>query len=129
TTRQMGGALGVALIGSLLASVYRGDVRTGLTAAGVPEAAVAKASSTVQAGVAVSHTVAAGSRDQFLTVVHDAFLSGYHLALVVGGGPTRPAAAGVCLWLPARATAADDATVPVDADLDVEVDDAEVAVA
>jgi hypothetical protein len=127
TTRQMGGALGVALIGSLLASVYRGDVRTGLTEAGAPDAVVARASSTVQAGVAVSRQVAAGSRDQFLTVVHDAFLSGYHLGLLVAAGITLTAAAGVFLWLPARATVPGDAVVPLDADADV--DDTEVAVA
>src|SRR5262249_19665403 len=129
TTRQMGGALGVALIGSLLASVYRGDVRTGLTAAGVPEAAVAKASSPGQAGGAVSPPGAPGPRGRFPTAAPDAFRSGSPLGLLVPAGITLTAAAGVFLWLPARATAADDATVPVDADLDVEVDDAEVAVA
>ena len=125
TTRQMGGAIGVALIGSLIASVYRGDVRTGLSEAGAPEGVVASASSTVQAGAAVSRQVAAGSRDQFLTVVHDAFLSGYHLGLLVAAGITLMAAAGVFLWLPARATVARHAVVPLDAPADAD----EVAVA
>jgi EmrB/QacA subfamily drug resistance transporter len=125
TTRQMGGAIGVALIGSLIASVYRGDVRSGLGEAGAPDAVVARASSTVQAGVAVSRQVAAGSRDQFLTVVHDAFLSGYHLGLLVAAGITLLAAAGVFLWLPARATVPRDAVVPLGPAMDAD----EVAVA
>jgi hypothetical protein len=121
TTRQMGGAIGVALIGSLIASVYRGDVRSGLTAAGVPEGAVERASSTVQAGVAVGRQVGADSRDQFLTVVHDAFLSGYHLGLLVAAAITTLAAVGVWLWLPARATVPRDAVVPLDPAADADV--------
>ncbi len=129
TTRQMGGAIGVALIGSLIASVYRGDVRSGLSAAGAPDAVVARASSTVQAGVAVGQQVAAGSRDQFLTVVHDAFLSGYHLGTLVAACITLLAATGVFLWLPARASVPRDAVIPLDAAADADAGADEVAVA
>ncbi len=38
TTRQMGGALGVALLGSLLASVYRHDMQAELNGTGAPPA-------------------------------------------------------------------------------------------
>ena len=113
TTRQMGGALGVALLGSLLASVYRDDVRSGLAGSGVPDTVVARASSTVQAGVATGRATGGGAGDRVVAVAHDAFLSGYHVAVLVAAGITLLAAIGVFRWLPARATATGEALTPV----------------
>jgi len=121
TTRQVGGAVGVALIGSLLASVYRGDVRTGLADAGVSGSLVGKASSTVQAGVAVGGDVGGRAGATIVSVAHDAFLSGYHLGVLVAAVITLTAAAGVFLWLPARATVAADAVVEVTPEDDADV--------
>ena len=121
TTRQMGGAIGVALIGSLLASVYRGDVSSGLAGSGLSGSAVDRASSTVQSGVAVAGETGGTSGARVLGVVHDAFLSGYHLGVVVAAGITALAAVGVFLWLPARATVPADAIVPVEPADDADV--------
>jgi hypothetical protein len=121
TTRQMGGAIGVALIGSLLASVYRGDVRSGLAGSGLSGSAVDRASSTVQSGVAVAGETGGTTGARVLGVVHDAFLSGYHLGVVVAAGITALAAVGVFLWLPARATVPADAIVPVEPADDADV--------
>jgi predicted MFS family arabinose efflux permease len=113
TTRQVGGALGVALLGSLLASVYRQDVRSGLAGSGAPDELVERASSTVQAGVAAGRGVGGELGDHIVTVAHSSFLSGYHLALLVAAGITLVGAAGVFRWLPARA--AEPEPEPVDA--------------
>jgi EmrB/QacA subfamily drug resistance transporter len=121
TTRQVGGAIGVALIGSLLASVYRGDVRTGLGELGVSGSVVSQASSTVQAGVATGANVGGAAGRDIVAVAHDAFLSGYHLGVLVAAGITLAAALGVFLWLPARATAPADAVVPLGPDDDADV--------
>jgi EmrB/QacA subfamily drug resistance transporter len=121
TTRQVGGAIGVALIGSLLASVYRDDVRTGLAGSGVSDSVIAKASSTVQAGVATGADTGGQTGDRIVAVAHDAFLSGYHLAVLVAAGITLVAAVGVFLWLPARGTVPEDAIVPVDPEDDADV--------
>jgi EmrB/QacA subfamily drug resistance transporter len=121
TTRQVGGAVGVALIGSLLASVYRGDVRTGLADAGVSGSLVGKASSTVQAGVAVGGDVGGRAGATIVSVAHDAFLSGYHLGVLVAAAITLTAAAGVFLWLPARATVPADAVVEMTPEDDADV--------
>jgi EmrB/QacA subfamily drug resistance transporter len=117
TTRQMGGALGVALLGSLLASVYRHDVRAGLAGSGAPEELVARASSTVQAGVAAGRGTGGELGDRIVTVAQASFLSGYHLALLVAAGITALGAVGVFLWLPARAAGPEPE--PVDAPDDV----------
>jgi EmrB/QacA subfamily drug resistance transporter len=113
TTRQVGGALGVALLGSLLASVYRHDVRSGLAGSGAPDELVEQASSTVQAGVAAGRGVGGELGDHIVTVAHSSFLSGYHLAVLVAAGITLLGAAGVFRWLPARA--AEPEPEPVDA--------------
>ncbi|HKY66031.1 MAG TPA: MFS transporter, partial [Acidimicrobiales bacterium] len=120
TTRQVGGAVGVALIGSLLASVYRDDVRDGLSGS-VPESTVTAASSTVQAGVATARDVGGEAGARILTVTHDAFLSGYHLGVLVAATITLVAAIGVFRWLPARATVPDDAVAPVGPEDDADV--------
>ncbi len=56
--------------------------------------------------------------DRIVAVAHDAFLSGYHLAVLVAAGITLIAAVGVFRWLPARATAPERAVVPVGPDGD-----------
>jgi EmrB/QacA subfamily drug resistance transporter len=120
TTRQMGGAIGVALIGSLLASVYRSDVRTGLAGSGAPASLVEQASSTVQSGVAAGRELGGALGQQVVTVSHQSFVSGYHVGVVVAAAIVLVAAVAVFRWLPARAVAADAGVVPAGAadDLD-----------
>jgi EmrB/QacA subfamily drug resistance transporter len=113
TTRQMGGAIGVALIGSLLASVYRSDVRTGLAGSGAPASLVEQASSTVQSGVAAGRELGGALGQQVVTVSHQSFVSGYHVGVVVAAAIVLVAAVAVFRWLPARAVADDDGVVPV----------------
>jgi hypothetical protein len=120
TTRQMGGAIGVALIGSLLASVYRSDVRTGLAGSGAPASLVEQASSSVQSGVAAGRELGGALGQQVVTVSHQSFVSGYHVGVVVAAAVVLVAAVAVFRWLPARAVAADAGVVPAGAadDLD-----------
>ena len=101
TTRQVGGAIGVALLGSLLSSVYRSDVREGLAGTPMPPELVDAASSTVQAAVRIGEPAGAAG-DQIIATAYAAFLSGYHLAVLVAAGFTLAGAAAVFLWLPAR---------------------------
>ena len=53
TTRTTGGALGVAILGSLLASQYRGDMDEAVS--GLPHGAAESASDTLSGGLAVAH--------------------------------------------------------------------------
>jgi EmrB/QacA subfamily drug resistance transporter len=115
TTRQMGGAIGVALIGSLLASVYRSDVRTGLAGSGAPASLVEQASSSVQSGVAAGRELGGTLGQQVVAVSHQSFVSGYHLGVLVAAAIVLVAAVAVFRWLPARAAAADDGVVPAGA--------------
>jgi EmrB/QacA subfamily drug resistance transporter len=120
TTRQMGGAIGVALIGSLLASVYRSDVRTGLAGSGAPASLVEQASSSVQSGVAAGRELGGALGQQVVTVSHQSFVSGYHVGVVVAAAIVLVAAVAVFRWLPARAVAADAGVVPAGATDDLD---------
>jgi EmrB/QacA subfamily drug resistance transporter len=119
TTRQMGGALGVALLGSLMASRYGDQVEAHLASDGLPRRTLDAISGNIQAGIGVGRDTGGAVGDRIVEASQQAFLSGMHLAVLVAAGITVLAAVGVFLWLPARAPAVDR---PV-----VEVDDADIA--
>ena len=124
TTRQVGGALGVAVIGSVLASRYRPNVTSAL--ANSPLAQAAKVSgptgdSARQALAALHDQVGAAKplidsaaqhgspfpkaqADQILHAAHTAFLNGFGAALLVGAAVAFVGALVALMFLPAHAT-------------------------
>lgn len=80
TTREIGGTLGVAVLGSVLTSVYAATVADRLTGLGAPRAAADTAAESVMAGVEVSRQAPAAVADQILTTVQDVFVDGLHNA-------------------------------------------------
>jgi EmrB/QacA subfamily drug resistance transporter len=121
TTRQVGGAIGVALLGSLLASRYGGRVDRELAGAGLPDATLDRVGGNVQAGVAAAGDAGGALGARILDVSHDAFLAGMHLSVLVAAGITLAAAVGVFLWLPSRAVVPADAVSPRGPDEDADV--------
>jgi MFS transporter, DHA2 family, multidrug resistance protein len=103
TTRQVGGAIGVALIGSLLASQYGSHVDSGLAGSGLPARVVDRVGGNIQAGVSVGHDTPGALGQRIVGVAQDAFMSGMHLGMLVAALITLAASVGVFLWLPARA--------------------------
>jgi EmrB/QacA subfamily drug resistance transporter len=83
TTREVGGAIGIAVIGSVVASVYRHEIEPALAA--LPPEAAEQASRNVGRAVGVAEQLRAtiGDRagDEFLVAVRDAFVTGGHLGL------------------------------------------------
>jgi hypothetical protein len=75
TTRTTGGALGVAVLGSLLASRYRGDMDHAV--AGLPSHAAGLASDSLGGGLAVAHQLGSPA---LADAAHAAFVSGMHVA-------------------------------------------------
>ncbi|MEP7024330.1 MAG: DHA2 family efflux MFS transporter permease subunit [Actinomycetota bacterium] len=104
TTRELGGTLGVAVIGSALSSVYGSHVVSALTSHGVPAAAVAAARQSVVAGLSVTQQLPPGLRDVAADAVRQAFISGVSAGSLVAAGGTIAAAIAALLYLPARAT-------------------------
>jgi len=90
TIRQVGGAIGVALLGSALNSGYRG----GLDVEGVPETAAEAVKQSVSAGVAAARQM---NSSELMDNVRHAFVNGMDSLLWVCGGI---AFLGICLtWI------------------------------
>ncbi|MBK6311596.1 MAG: MFS transporter [Candidatus Microthrix sp.] len=104
TTRQTGGALGVAVIGSIFAAQYRSKV---VIPAGLPEQVRAGMEDSIGSGLRIARQMKLPAAD--LAAVHDAasvaFVSGMQLAVVIAA--VIVALAGVVAWryLPARESA------------------------
>jgi EmrB/QacA subfamily drug resistance transporter len=104
TTRQMGGAIGVGVLGSLVATVFSNRF-VHLVGRSVPPSLVGQA----KGGIGKAFDVVANdpaSRPyaaQILSAARASFVSGLHLAVVVAAAVIALAAVGVITWLPARA--------------------------
>jgi EmrB/QacA subfamily drug resistance transporter len=101
TTRQVGGALGVAVLGSILAAGYGAAIQPALRDAPLPIAQAAGDS------IGAATTVAAlqGPAGQgLLEAARSAFIQGMGDAVQVGAGVAALAALLVLLFLPARTT-------------------------
>jgi EmrB/QacA subfamily drug resistance transporter len=102
TTRELGGTLGVAIVGSVFASVYSGRLASASTLAGLPaELRSAMGRSMAMAHKVIEHLPAAQSavvRD----TVNRAFLDGLQVGTLVCAGIALGAAVVVAWLLPAR---------------------------
>jgi len=107
--RQVGATIGVAVLGTVLNSVYRGH----LDVTGLPAAAAAAAKSSVVAGVAVAHELGSAA---LLDSVRHAFVQGLDTMLWVCGGIALASAILALLFLPRRAEGAAEPAADVAGD-------------
>jgi EmrB/QacA subfamily drug resistance transporter len=102
TTRQVGGAVGVALLGSILTSHYTGSVASALHGH-VPGALADTASQSIGSAVGVASDPANHAfAQQILDVTKQSFVEGLHTAVIVGATIIVLGAIAVLKWLPAR---------------------------
>ncbi len=106
TTRELGGTLGVAVVGSVFSSIYVGALRDGSVFTTLPEDARRVTEESVGAAGEVA-TQIGPLAPTFLREVSDAFLTGLSIACFVVAGVAMLGALVAARWLPARA--ADDA--------------------
>jgi EmrB/QacA subfamily drug resistance transporter len=112
-TRELGGTLGVAVLGSVYVSSYAGQLTgSGGTVALPPQARHAAAES-----IGAAKLIAAAIPDPTAAAafVHDAtsaFLDGFHLACLVAAGVTVLGALIAAVFLPARPTVVELEPVP-----------------
>ena len=103
TTRELGGTLGVAIVGSVFASVYSGRLGSASALAGLP----ADVRSAMQRSMAVAHNVVGhmptGQIADVREAVNHAFLDGLQVGSLVCAAIAMAAAVIVAALLPARA--------------------------
>jgi MFS transporter, DHA2 family, multidrug resistance protein len=105
TVRQVGAALGVAVIGSVMSSTYRPRVSDALDQAAVPVPDDARAAITDQIGaaMAVARSLPGEAGQALSAVATDAFTDGMRAAFLVAAGALLLGAVLVAVFLPARA--------------------------
>jgi EmrB/QacA subfamily drug resistance transporter len=101
TTRELGGALGVAVLGSLSASAYSSGV-AGL-AAKLPAPAAAAARASLGAAIGVGHRIGGAAGEQIIRTAKVAYVDGMSNGLRVGALVVFAASAMVLRFLPAGA--------------------------
>jgi len=103
TTRQMGGAVGVAVFGSIMASHFTSSV-SGKLQGVLPQPLLGAVRNNVGQAIGISHqsstspTVAA----QIGRAARESFVGGLHIIGLVAAGVALLAAVGIVLFLPAR---------------------------
>jgi EmrB/QacA subfamily drug resistance transporter len=102
TAIQLGGALGVAVVGSLLDTRYQHHITTALAGQHVPQAALTAIQSSLGGALAVA-AHAGGAAGQLLAhLARTAFVSGMDLGLLTGAVVAIAGSLLVLAWLPAR---------------------------
>jgi EmrB/QacA subfamily drug resistance transporter len=119
TVREIGGALGVAVLGSVLASQYSGAMTT--TTASLPPEAGHVAGGSLGGTVLVAQQVGGSAGAAILDAGRAAYLDGFAPALVVAAVVAAAGAAMAALWLPARAEAIDPDVEGAALDVELEV--------
>ncbi len=103
TTRELGGALGVAVLGSLAASQYTSSLQESIGP--VPGNVAAAAEASVGAAVQISSQIPGALGQGLADAARHAFVDAMGLALVVAGAVAFVASVLVGRYLPARAAA------------------------
>ncbi|MCX4663442.1 MFS transporter [Streptomyces uncialis] len=100
TFRQVGGALGIAVLGSVLSTAYRSGIEDEL--ASLPEGSRHAAGSSIEATLAVAGRMGADGGSSLAGAARDAFLDAMHVTAVWGAGIAALGAVVTLLFLPGR---------------------------
>jgi EmrB/QacA subfamily drug resistance transporter len=124
TTRQMGGALGVAVLGSILASGYRAALDADAAGVALRPGQLNEARSSLGGALQVAGSLGSRAGDTLITTAREAFSSGMRVSLIVGAVFVIAGAILSWKYLPARAEHHElnaTETLPVD----IVIDDAQ----
>lgn len=99
TTRQTGGAVGVAVLGSLLSSRYGPEMTAKLTGK-VPAEFIEPLKDSIGKTLGIAEKAPAAVRPLIESAARESFVSGMHLASIVAAGILLVAALSVLKWPP-----------------------------
>ena len=111
TTREFGGTLGVAVVGSVFLSVYGSKVIEGYRSLGLPEQYESVVRESMGGGLAVAGQLPEGPAAQLAAFVQSAFIDGLSRGSLVSAGVVVIGAIVALKFLPARARAHEDSSV------------------
>jgi EmrB/QacA subfamily drug resistance transporter len=100
TVREIGGAFGVAVLGSLFAASYR--VTMDSATAGLPAEAAHAASESLAAASMIATTVGGQAGAALLATAQTAFVDAMSMTSLIGAGFALAGALIALIWLPAR---------------------------
>ena len=106
TTRQVGGALGVAIIGSVLSSIYASEMGDFLAGSPIQGAQATGIKESLGAALGTASALAKSAPDFAASLAHaanSAFVDGLQAAVLVAAGVAFVGAVVAFFWLPARA--------------------------
>lgn len=103
TTRELGGTLGVAVVGSLFASTYGARIAEVLAGLPIPPEAARAAEGSVGAAYAVAEQAPVPFAGQLRALAADAFMDGFAAGCRVVAGVVLVGAVLAAVFLPARA--------------------------
>jgi len=102
TTREVGGALGVAVMGSVAASIFASRIQPAL--AGLPGRYAAQAKASISAAMAVGQGTPGPAGQRIVEAARLAFMSGARTAELIAVAVALLGSAVAAIFLPARAT-------------------------
>jgi EmrB/QacA subfamily drug resistance transporter len=106
TIREVGGALGIAIIGSIAAGAYTSHLRSVLSGAQVPAAVGHAATGSVAAADLVAHRVGGTAGASLAAAAHQSFVTAMSFGLRVAAGVTLASVVVAIFALPRRDRAA-----------------------
>jgi hypothetical protein len=109
TTRELGGTLGVAVLGSIFASAYAAKLAHLLSNAHLPTAVLSEAQHSVAAAYVIAGHAPAGQGSSIIAAAQAAFLAGLHNSCLAGAGVAVAGAIAAALLLGPKTT-----VVPID---------------
>jgi hypothetical protein len=105
TANQVGGALGVAVVGSLLTTRYTGTIAAAVAGQHVPAAAVAAIRGSIGGALAVAARLPGGAGEAIAHAARGAFASGLDLGMLAAAVVAAGGLLSTLIWLPGRAQA------------------------
>ena len=100
TTRELGGTLGVAVMGSVFASTFAQRITGGFRHAGLSKTLVVQARGSMQAALSTVEHLPVALRASTSAVVQDSFMGAFQRTTVVGGLVAIVVGVVVVAWLP-----------------------------
>jgi hypothetical protein len=110
TARQVAGALGVAVLGSILAQAYRGQLSPHLTALPAQARGAATGSITATQAVAAKLGAASPAGKDLVAFADTAFVHAMHITTLISAAITLLGVLVVVIWMPGRSGRRAEAT-------------------